>query len=205
MFLRIIACFQVSHFNELTDKISMIVRSNYLGFTRSISWLRMSWLLVSPGHQQPWYWISRIGRSLFLGRISTTCVISLWRNGIKCKYMADIGRQVVIIGSFNQSTRQGSIIAVVRKKEKTSKHAETQIRLVEILIYLFSGWSDYIVSSRKHKRLRVYNVPDVVIDRYKHVNESLWDMFNLPLLIWHIQGDYVLWDVTNCPSSTSSC
>ena len=26
--------------------------------TLSISWLLMSWLLASPGHQQPWYWPS---------------------------------------------------------------------------------------------------------------------------------------------------
>ena len=37
---------------------------SYLGLTRSISWLLMPWLLTSPGHQQPWYWLSRIG--LFL-------------------------------------------------------------------------------------------------------------------------------------------
>ena len=29
----------------------------YLGLTRSISWLLMLWLLTSPGHQQPWYWL----------------------------------------------------------------------------------------------------------------------------------------------------
>ena len=33
---------------------------NYLGFTWSISWLLMPWLLTSPGHQQPWYWLCRI-------------------------------------------------------------------------------------------------------------------------------------------------
>ena len=37
---------------------------SYLGLTRSISWLLMPWLLASPGHQQPWYWLSRIVRSL---------------------------------------------------------------------------------------------------------------------------------------------
>ena len=37
---------------------------SYPGLTRSISWLLMSWLLASPGHQQPWYWLCRIGRSL---------------------------------------------------------------------------------------------------------------------------------------------
>ena len=35
-----------------------------LGLTWSISWLLMTWLLASPGHQQPWYWLCRIGRSL---------------------------------------------------------------------------------------------------------------------------------------------
>ena len=38
---------------------------SYLGLTRSISWLLMPWLLASPGHQQPWYGLCRIGRSLF--------------------------------------------------------------------------------------------------------------------------------------------
>ena len=36
---------------------------SYLGLTRSISWLLMPWLLTSPGHQQPWYWLWRICRS----------------------------------------------------------------------------------------------------------------------------------------------
>ena len=37
---------------------------SYLGLTRSLSWLLMPWLLTSPGHQQPWYWLCRIGKSL---------------------------------------------------------------------------------------------------------------------------------------------
>ena len=37
---------------------------SYIGLTMSISWLLMLWLLSSPGHQQPWYWQCRIGRSL---------------------------------------------------------------------------------------------------------------------------------------------
>ena len=28
--------------------------------SRSMSWLLMPWLLTSPGHQQPWYWLYRI-------------------------------------------------------------------------------------------------------------------------------------------------
>ena len=37
---------------------------SYLGLTRSISWILMPWLLTSPGNQQPWYWLCRIGRFL---------------------------------------------------------------------------------------------------------------------------------------------
>ena len=37
---------------------------SYLGLTMSISCLLMPWLLTSPGHQQPWYWICRKGRFL---------------------------------------------------------------------------------------------------------------------------------------------
>ena len=36
---------------------------SYLGLTRSISWLLMSWLLMPKGHQQPWYWLCRICKS----------------------------------------------------------------------------------------------------------------------------------------------
>ena len=32
--------------------------------TCSISWLLMPWQIVLPGHQQPWYWLSRINQSL---------------------------------------------------------------------------------------------------------------------------------------------
>ena len=61
---------------------------SYLGLTGSISWLLMPWLLVSPGHQQPWYWLCRIvGPCLSWGWISITCAISMWRNGIKYKYV----------------------------------------------------------------------------------------------------------------------
>ena len=30
---------------------------SYLGFTWSLTWLLMPWLLASPGHQQPCYWL----------------------------------------------------------------------------------------------------------------------------------------------------
>ena len=61
---------------------------SYLGLTRSWSWLLMPWLLTSPGHHQQWYWLYAVYRSLSYSRKDlSTCVISMWRNGIRCKYM----------------------------------------------------------------------------------------------------------------------
>ena len=39
----------------------------------------MPWLLTSPGHQQPWYWLCRIGRSLSYSRrnFKYMCLISV--------------------------------------------------------------------------------------------------------------------------------
>ena len=48
----------------------------------------MPWLLTSPGHQQPWYWLCRIGRFLsYLRKDFNYLAISMWRNNTKCKYM----------------------------------------------------------------------------------------------------------------------
>ena len=35
-------------------------RPSYLSLIRSISWLLMPWLLMSPGHRQQWYWLCEI-------------------------------------------------------------------------------------------------------------------------------------------------
>ena len=37
---------------------------SYLGLIMSISWLLMPWLITSPRHQQPWYWLCRMGSFL---------------------------------------------------------------------------------------------------------------------------------------------
>ena len=63
---------------------------SYLGLTRSISWLLMLWLLTSPGHQHPWYWLYGICRPFSYLRKDfkyLSNVKSMWRNDIKCKYM----------------------------------------------------------------------------------------------------------------------
>ena len=56
------------HFTRVrhtTSTLTLNVRGpSYLGLTRSISCLLMPWFLTSPGHQQSWYWLYRICRSL---------------------------------------------------------------------------------------------------------------------------------------------
>ena len=53
-----------------------------------ISWLLMPWILSSPGHQQPWYWLYRICRSsLTWGSLLSTCIKSMWRDDLRYKYM----------------------------------------------------------------------------------------------------------------------
>ena len=46
-----------------------MLEPEYAGRTKSIPWLLMPWLLASPGHQQPWYWLCMISRSLSFIRI----------------------------------------------------------------------------------------------------------------------------------------
>ena len=46
------------------DRHLIILVPSYLGLTKSISWLLMPWLLASPGHQQQWYWLCKLSRSL---------------------------------------------------------------------------------------------------------------------------------------------
>ena len=54
---------------DISDSKILVLTHNmqglsYLSLTRSISWLLMPWLLASPGHQHPSYWLRRIGESL---------------------------------------------------------------------------------------------------------------------------------------------
>ena len=52
-------------FSDGRKLLTLNVRGpSYLGLTWSISWLLMPWLLTSPGHQEPWYWLYWICRFL---------------------------------------------------------------------------------------------------------------------------------------------
>ena len=70
---------------------------SYLGLTRSITWLLMPWLLASPGHQQPRYWLCRIGRSWSYSRrnFNNLCLISL-EQGHYLNELMDKFQQILI-------------------------------------------------------------------------------------------------------------
>ena len=79
---------------QRTSNLTLNVRGpSYLSLTRSISWLLMPWLLMSPGHcrqdisSHDIDFIEYVGPGLMWGRILSTCVISKWNNDIKCNYM----------------------------------------------------------------------------------------------------------------------
>ena len=60
----------------------LLLRSEYFARIVSILLLLMHWLLVSPSHQQPWYWLSRVNVSnTFLSSMRTAfsylCHLSL--------------------------------------------------------------------------------------------------------------------------------
>ena len=42
----------------------LVLKPEYTRISRSIPWLLMTWLLMSPGHQQPCYWLWTTNRSL---------------------------------------------------------------------------------------------------------------------------------------------
>ena len=46
----------------------LLLKLEYSGRTGPIPWLLMAWLLVSPGHQQPWYWPCTINMFLSVRR-----------------------------------------------------------------------------------------------------------------------------------------
>ena len=104
LFLLVIWCFTLDSWNALTHSLSVIIASrgnlllpiktlnvrgpSYLGLTRSISWLLM------PGSfrrqdisSHDIDYVEYAGPNLTWGRILRTCVISVWSNDIKYKYM----------------------------------------------------------------------------------------------------------------------
>ena len=87
----------ISHWHNISSQCSVSWSTLYcltlnmrvpshLGLTSSISWLLMPWLLTSTGHQQLWYidCVEYVAPGITWGNILSTCVISMWGNGIKC-------------------------------------------------------------------------------------------------------------------------
>ena len=47
------------------ERVNLLVQKlSYSRIIKLIPWFLMPWLLASPSHQQPWYWLNRIARSL---------------------------------------------------------------------------------------------------------------------------------------------
>ena len=62
--------------------VLLVLRPEYFGIITTIACLPMTWLHASPGHQQPWHWLCKIGDSL-----SPAIFPVSMRNDSKCKNM----------------------------------------------------------------------------------------------------------------------
>ena len=75
--------------SQWVNPSGLVWKQEYSARTRSVPWLLMTWFLGLPGHQQPWYWLCLINKSLSLIRNDFNCLCHLsvekWLK--KCKYI----------------------------------------------------------------------------------------------------------------------
>ena len=80
---------------------------------RSIPWLLMPWLLASPWHQQPWYWIYRTNKSLTFMRQVFNYLHHPWfkelqkmKNTLLCFLKNKFNMRLVEVPSYDDVLRQ---------------------------------------------------------------------------------------------------
>ena len=78
------SCFRTIFLPQILKQILTLgmQKLDHYGETWSVPWLLMPWLIVASGHQQPWYWVCRINRSL-LTTAKDFCAISVCWNDRK--------------------------------------------------------------------------------------------------------------------------
>ena len=65
-----------------------MLKLEYFGQTRAKLWLLIPWFLASPEHQQPWYWLCRIARSVSPIRKNLNHMHQCWETiKKKCKFI----------------------------------------------------------------------------------------------------------------------
>ena len=57
----------------------LMLKLEYFGQTRAKLWLLIPWFLASPEHQQPWYWLCRITRSVSSIRKNLNHMHQCWK------------------------------------------------------------------------------------------------------------------------------
>ena len=74
---------------QLCNKLKLLQGPSYPGYTKSISWLLMSWILASPGHHRSWYWMCKLVMFLsYMREDFHTIVVFVWSNYIDCRYIS---------------------------------------------------------------------------------------------------------------------
>ena len=83
IYLLIILFLVTIYFQYVHDYLALNGRGpSYLSYTRSMSWLLMTWR-----RKEDIDYIAYVGPSLTWGGILSTCAISMWMHDTKCKYV----------------------------------------------------------------------------------------------------------------------
>ena len=146
----------------------------------------MPWLLTSPGHQQPRYWLYRICRSFSWGRIWSTCVMSMWSNDTKCKYMF----MYLLKNSACKRLRQ----------IPDNRHHISPMTMRDY-VFIVSSKSDCVLSQSLHCCMQYHVILNCIVMVPKdsmfiyHIEaEARWPPFSE----WHFQTHFHEWAFINC-------
>ena len=105
-------------------------KSEYFWKTRSIPWLLMPWLLVSPDHQQPWYWLHKVKQMFDIHEEGFQLSVPSY-----CWEVIETAKNIFMF-SRNSSAHQG----LKSQHLKAPGHQQAQWYLPEILITPFFPW-----------------------------------------------------------------
>ena len=91
------------HFVQASMCTILILKARYSRITRSIPWMLMPWLLPSPSHQQPQYWLCRVNCPLSSTKKDLDYLNSLAPGRCNCDFENVTFNLALLIGIFKSS------------------------------------------------------------------------------------------------------
>ena len=123
---------------------------NYSSSTEYISFLLMPWLLASPRHQHPWYWLCRLCKYLSYAR-KDFCVMLEWRNDRNGRY--------AFMFTLNNSARKWLILFECKLIHCYPQERSVQKELILLWISNLSMYQhDILINHMTHDVVITYTV-----------------------------------------------